>query len=159
MVPTLLLSQSQEPLHLDRDFIAGILGMIGFFDDFRKLKGQNRKISQARPSCSSRSSLPSWSARSSSSQSGFLPELTIPFFKNLTPICEPSTSPCACFSRPANPDGVNLTDGLDSLAMQSGHNRLFDLPPFPLYSSAISNSLRFADLLCKGRCGGIDNPL
>jgi phospho-N-acetylmuramoyl-pentapeptide-transferase len=92
-------------------------GGIGFIDDVKKLKGQNGKGITGR----AKSSLQVLFALIISAliyfTPGFRTELTIPFFKNIAPHLGAFYMLLCVFIVVGTSNGVNLTDGLDGLAI------------------------------------------
>jgi phospho-N-acetylmuramoyl-pentapeptide-transferase len=92
-------------------------GGIGFIDDVKKLRGQNGKGIAGR----TKLSLQILSALIISAliyfTPGFITELTVPFFKNIAPHLGIFYVLLCVFIVVATSNGVNLTDGLDGLAI------------------------------------------
>jgi len=92
-------------------------GSIGFMDDVKKLKSTNGKGIPGR----TKLLLQILSALLISillyTQYGFMTELTIPFFKNITPDLGLFYIVLCIFIIVGTSNGVNLTDGLDGLAI------------------------------------------
>lgn len=92
-------------------------GMIGFLDDLRKLKGQNGRGVAGKTKLLLEILFALIISALIYSQSGFLPELTIPFFKNYTPDLGLFYVALCVLIIAGSSNGVNLTDGLDGLAI------------------------------------------
>ena len=94
-----------------------LFGFIGFIDDVRKLKGINGKGMPGRTKLLLQILFALIISVAIYSQSGFLTQLTIPFFKNLTPDLGVFYIVLCILIIVGSSNGVNLTDGLDGLAI------------------------------------------
>jgi phospho-N-acetylmuramoyl-pentapeptide-transferase len=94
-----------------------VFGLIGYMDDIRKLKGSNRKGVSGRTKilleigCALAIGLLIYF------QSGFITQLSIPFFKHATPNLGLFYVLLCVVIVVGSSNGVNLTDGLDGLAI------------------------------------------
>lgn len=92
-------------------------GMLGFVDDYKKVtEGSSAGIS-ARTKLFWQVSLAVIVGFAIYSDPSFDHELAVPFFKNFTPNIGAAYVPLAAFIIVAASNGVNLTDGLDGLAI------------------------------------------
>ena len=94
-----------------------LFGLVGFVDDFRKLKGINGKGVPGRTKFILEILIALGISALIYSQSEFLTELTVPFFKNLTPDLGIFYVLLCVLIIVGTSNGVNLTDGLDGLAI------------------------------------------
>ena len=110
--------------NLDSRFVWIVLGLtvgyglLGFVDDYAKVRAdtERRHLRRARSS----SGRPRWRcvvAVAIYTDPGFDAELAVPFFKNFTPHLGWLYVPLAAFIIVAASNAVNLTDGLDGLAI------------------------------------------
>jgi phospho-N-acetylmuramoyl-pentapeptide-transferase len=92
-------------------------GLLGFIDDYRKVKqGHSHGIS-ARAKLFWQTIMAFGVALAIYTDPGFDAELAVPFFKNFTPHLGIFYVPFAAFVIVGTSNGVNLTDGLDGLAI------------------------------------------
>ncbi len=117
IIPTLLWSDLRNYCIWVVTFALLSFGAIGFIDDIRKLRGSNGKGISGK----AKFSLQALSALIISAliyfMPGFITELTVPFFKNLTPELGIFYILLCIFIIVGTSNGVNLTDGLDGLAI------------------------------------------
>ena len=92
-------------------------GGIGFIDDVKKLKGQNGKGITGRTKLSLQILFGLIISALIYFTPGFITELTVPFFKNVAPHLGIFYLLLCVFMVVATSNGVNLTDGLDGLAI------------------------------------------
>ena len=84
-------------------------------------------------------------------QGAFLTQLSIPFFKHATPDLGIFYLAVCVLIMVGTSNGVNLTDGLDGLAIGPGHHRLRDLPPLRLPGGKYQVRPIPPDILREGR--------
>jgi phospho-N-acetylmuramoyl-pentapeptide-transferase len=92
-------------------------GILGFIDDYKKVKQGSSAGISARMKLLWQTVLALGVAVAIYSDPGFDAELAVPFFKNFTPNLGFLYVPFAAFVIVAMSNGVNLTDGLDGLAI------------------------------------------
>jgi len=92
-------------------------GLLGFVDDYRKVKQGHSAGISARAKLFWQVALAILVALAIYSDPAFDKELAVPFFKNFTPNLGWLYVPLAAFIIVAASNGVNLTDGLDGLAI------------------------------------------
>ncbi len=108
---------------LDNHFVWIVLGLtigygiLGFIDDYRKVTKQNSAGISARTKLFWQTLLAFGVAFAIYTSPAFDQELSVPFFKNFTPNLGWLYIPLATFIIVAFSNGVNLTDGLDGLAI------------------------------------------
>jgi phospho-N-acetylmuramoyl-pentapeptide-transferase len=92
-------------------------GLLGFIDDYSKVKHGHSKGMSARTKLFWQTAMAFAVAFAIYSAPDFDAELAVPFFKNFTPHLGPFYVPFAAFVIVGTSNGVNLTDGLDGLAI------------------------------------------
>ena len=92
-------------------------GLLGFIDDYRKVKQRHSGGISARMKLFWQTALALVVATAIYHDPGFDAELSVPFFKNFTPHLGWLYVPLAAFVIVAASNAVNLTDGLDGLAI------------------------------------------
>ena len=92
-------------------------GAVGFFDDLRVVRKKSHKGLSGRLRLVIELVIAGITAGVLALHSGFSTELSVPFFKNLTPDLGPFYIPFALFVIVGAANAVNLTDGLDGLAI------------------------------------------
>jgi len=92
-------------------------GILGFLDDYSKVKRGNSAGISARMKLLWQTLLALGVGIAIYSDPSFDAELSVPFFKNFTPHLGVLYVPFAAFVIVATSNGVNLTDGLDGLAI------------------------------------------
>jgi phospho-N-acetylmuramoyl-pentapeptide-transferase len=92
-------------------------GVLGFVDDYQKVKKGSSAGVSARAKLFWQTSLAACVALAIYTQPDFDARLTVPFFKNVTPHLGWFYVPLATFIIVAASNAVNLTDGLDGLAI------------------------------------------
>ena len=92
-------------------------GLLGFIDDYRKVKQRHSGGISARKKLFWQTALALVVATAIYHDPGFDAELSVPFFKNFTPHLGWIYVPLAAFVIVAASNAVNLTDGLDGLAI------------------------------------------
>ena len=92
-------------------------GILGFIDDYQKVKQGSSAGLSARTKLFWQTVLALMVAVAIYADPGFDAELAVPFFKNFTPNLGILYVPFAAFVIVAMGNGVNLTDGLDGLAI------------------------------------------
>ncbi|MDG2050449.1 MAG: phospho-N-acetylmuramoyl-pentapeptide-transferase [Myxococcota bacterium] len=108
---------------LDNRFVWIVLGLttgygvLGFLDDYKKVTQQNSDGISARTKLFWQTLLAFGVALAIYTSPAFDQELAVPFFKNFTPKIGWLYVPLATFIIVAFSNGVNLTDGLDGLAI------------------------------------------
>ncbi len=108
---------------LDNRFVWIVLGLttgygvLGFFDDYRKVTQGNSAGVSARMKLVWQTLLAVGVAVAIYTDPAFDKELAVPFFKDFTPNLGIFYIPLAAFIIVAASNGVNLTDGLDGLAI------------------------------------------
>ncbi len=120
-----------------------LFGLIGFADDFRKLKGRNGKGLPGRTRLILEILIAVVISVIIYSKAEFLSQLTIPFFKNLTPELGLGYVLLCVFIIVGTSNSVNLTDGLDGLAIGPV---LTVCATFLLFSYLVGN-IKFAQYL------------
>ncbi len=109
--------------NLDNRFVWIVLGItvgygvLGFVDDYRKVKQGHSGGISARAKLFWQTLMAIGVALAIYSDPSFDAELAVPFFKNFTPHLGVLYVPFAAFVIVATSNGVNLTDGLDGLAI------------------------------------------
>ncbi len=108
---------------LDNRFVWIVLGLttsygiLGFIDDYRKVSRRSSNGLSARAKILWETALALLVALAIYTDPAFDSELAVPFFKNFTPHIGFWYVPLAAFIIVATSNGVNLTDGLDGLAI------------------------------------------
>ncbi len=92
-------------------------GILGFIDDYKKVRQGSSAGISARMKLFWQTVLALGVAIAIYSDPGFDAELAVPFFKNFTPNLGIMYVPFAAFVIVAMSNGVNMTDGLDGLAI------------------------------------------
>jgi phospho-N-acetylmuramoyl-pentapeptide-transferase len=92
-------------------------GLLGFIDDYRKVRQRNSKGLSGRARLGWEVLLGLAVASALYTDPGFDAELAVPFFKNFTPHLGWAYVPVATFIIVGASNAVNLTDGLDGLAI------------------------------------------
>ncbi|MCZ6781797.1 MAG: phospho-N-acetylmuramoyl-pentapeptide-transferase [Proteobacteria bacterium] len=92
-------------------------GVLGFIDDYRKVREGHSAGISARTKIMWQTALAALVALAIYTDPGFDRELAVPFFKDFTPNLGWLYVPLATFIIVAASNGVNLTDGLDGLAI------------------------------------------
>ena len=92
-------------------------GLLGFLDDYAKVKKRNSAGISARAKLFWQTALAVVVAFAIYTDPSFDAELAVPFFKNFTPHMGWLYIPMAAFIIVAASNAVNLTDGLDGLAI------------------------------------------
>ncbi len=109
--------------NLDNRFVWTVMGvtigygLLGFIDDYHKVKRQHSGGISARMKLLCQTVLALAVATAIYHDPGFDAELSVPFFKNYTPHLGWLYVPLAAFIIVATSNAVNLTDGLDGLAI------------------------------------------
>ncbi|MCX5808916.1 MAG: phospho-N-acetylmuramoyl-pentapeptide-transferase [Proteobacteria bacterium] len=118
IIPTLLWSDLKNSYIWIVTFALLSFGVIGFIDDIKKLRSQrNGKGISGRTKLFLQVLFALLICAFLYSGSGFITELTIPFFKNITPHLGVFYIILGVFIIVGASNGVNLTDGLDGLAI------------------------------------------
>jgi len=97
--------------------VTAAYGMLGFIDDYRKVKQGHSAGISARMKLFWQTAIAIAVAFAIYSDPGFDAELSVPFFKDFTPHIGWLYVPAAAFIIVAASNAVNLTDGLDGLAI------------------------------------------
>ncbi len=92
-------------------------GLLGFIDDYRKVRAGHSGGISARAKLFWQTTMAVAVALAIYTHPGFDAHLAVPFFKNFTPYLGIFYVPFAAFVIVATSNGVNLTDGLDGLAI------------------------------------------
>jgi len=92
-------------------------GLLGFIDDYRKVRQGHSGGISARAKLFWQTLMAIGVALAIYTDPGFDAHLAVPFFKNFTPYLGIFYVPFAAFVIVATSNGVNLTDGLDGLAI------------------------------------------
>ena len=92
-------------------------GLLGFIDDYRKVKQGHSQGISARAKLFWQTVMAFGVALAIYTDPSFDAELAVPFFKNFTPHLGVFYVPFAAFVIVGTSNGVNLTDGLDGLAI------------------------------------------
>jgi phospho-N-acetylmuramoyl-pentapeptide-transferase len=92
-------------------------GLLGFIDDYRKVRLQDSKGLSAKARITWEVLLALGVATAIYTDPSFDAQLSMPFFKNFTPTIGWAYIPLATFIIVATANAVNLTDGLDGLAI------------------------------------------
>jgi phospho-N-acetylmuramoyl-pentapeptide-transferase len=92
-------------------------GAVGFVDDYRKISRHNSKGLSARTKCLALVAIALAGCGALWALPGFDTRLAVPFFKDLRPDLGPLYIPFAVFVVVGAGNAVNLTDGLDGLAI------------------------------------------
>ena len=109
--------------NLDNRFVWIVIGItsgygfLGFIDDYRKVKEGHSGGISARAKLFWQTLMAIGVALAIYTDPGFDAHLAVPFFKNFTPYLGIFYVPFAAFVIVATSNGVNLTDGLDGLAI------------------------------------------
>ncbi|OPX98678.1 MAG: Phospho-N-acetylmuramoyl-pentapeptide-transferase [Syntrophorhabdus sp. PtaB.Bin006] len=117
IIPTLLWADLRNEYIWTVTFALISFGAIGFMDDVRKLKRQNGKGISAKTKLALQMLFGLVIGIFLYSRPGFITKLTIPFFKNLTPDLGVFCLLLCIFIIAFTSNSVNLTDGLDGLAI------------------------------------------
>lgn len=118
IIPTLLWSDLKNSYIWIVTFALLSFGVIGFIDDIKKLRSQrNGKGISGRTKLFLQVLFALLICAFLYSRSGFITELTVPFFKNITPHLGVFYIILGVFIIVGTSNGVNLTDGLDGLAI------------------------------------------
>jgi phospho-N-acetylmuramoyl-pentapeptide-transferase len=120
-----------------------MFGIIGFMDDIRKLRGQNGKGVSGRLKLLLQVVCALAVGVSIYFKGGFITQLTIPFFKHVTPDIGIFYIALCVLIIVGTSNGVNLTDGLDGLAIGPV---LTVCATFLLFSYLVGN-IKFAQYL------------
>jgi len=97
--------------------VTAAYGVLGFIDDYRKVKQRHSKGIRARVKLLWQTAIAIAVALAIYSDPGFDAELSVPFFKDFTPYLGWFYVPVAAFIIVGTSNAVNLTDGLDGLAI------------------------------------------
>jgi phospho-N-acetylmuramoyl-pentapeptide-transferase len=117
IIPTLLWSDlTNEYVWLVTATLV-LFGAIGFMDDFRKLRGQNGKGVTGRTKLGLQVICALAVGGLIYTKAGFITQLSIPFFKHATPDLGFFYLAVCVLIVVGTSNGVNLTDGLDGLAI------------------------------------------
>lgn len=92
-------------------------GLVGFADDYRKLKGGSRNALTVKQKLGAQAALAVAAALCLYNYDGFAPTLVMPFFKDVRPDIGLGYVPFAALVLIGASNAVNLTDGLDGLAI------------------------------------------
>ena len=92
-------------------------GLLGFIDDYRKVRLQDHKGLSGKARLTWETLLALGVATAIYTDPSFDAQLSVPFFKNFTPTIGWAYIPLATFIIVATANAVNLTDGLDGLAI------------------------------------------
>jgi phospho-N-acetylmuramoyl-pentapeptide-transferase len=109
--------------NLDNRFVWTVLGvtvgygLLGFIDDYTKVRSRNSRGISARVKLAWQTALAFAVALAIYDDPGFDAQLAVPFFKNFTPHLGWLYVPVATIIIVGASNGVNLTDGLDGLAI------------------------------------------
>ena len=118
IIPTLLWSDLKNSYIWIVTFALLSFGVIGFIDDIKKLRSQrNGKGISGRTKLFLQVLFALLICAFLYSRSGFITELTVPFFKNITPHLGVFYIILGVFIIVGTSNWVNLTDGLDGLAI------------------------------------------
>lgn len=117
IIPTLLWADLGNEYIWTVTFALISFGAIGFMDDVRKLKRQNGKGISGKTKLAFQILFGLAIAVFLYSRPGFITKLTIPFFKNATPDLGVFCLMLCIFIIVGTSNSVNLTDGLDGLAI------------------------------------------
>ncbi len=117
IIPTLLWADLANKYIWLTLFIIVCFGLIGFVDDYRKIVKKNTKGLSPRQKIIWQAVLGTAVGLFLVSVPGFSTELTLPFFKNIHPDLGPFYVPFAMLVIVGASNAVNLTDGLDGLAI------------------------------------------
>lgn len=117
IIPTLLWSDLRDYYVWIVTFVMISFGWIGFMDDIRKLRNSNGKGISGRTKFLLQILFALTTSLLIYFRFGFHTELTIPFFKNITPDLGAFYILLCIFIIVGTSNGVNLTDGLDGLAI------------------------------------------
>jgi phospho-N-acetylmuramoyl-pentapeptide-transferase len=117
IIPTLLWADLRNSYIWILTFTLLSFGLIGFMDDIRKLRNPNGKGISGRKKLTLQILFALITSLLVYIQQGFITELTIPFFKNITPDLGLFYILLCVFMIVGTSNGVNLTDGLDGLAI------------------------------------------
>jgi len=97
--------------------VTAAYGLLGFIDDYRKVKQRHSDGISARMKLVWQTLIAVAVALAIYNDPGFDAELSVPFFKDFTPYLGWFYVPVAAFIIVATSNAVNLTDGLDGLAI------------------------------------------
>jgi phospho-N-acetylmuramoyl-pentapeptide-transferase len=117
IIPTLLWSDLKNPYVWMVTFALLSFGGIGFMDDIRKLKNERGKGVSGRTKLILQIFFTLVIGVSLYMKGGFITGLTVPFFKNITPDLGIFYILLCVLIVVGTSNGVNLTDGLDGLAI------------------------------------------
>ncbi len=117
LIPTLLWADLRNYYIWIVTFVMVSFGWIGFVDDFKKLRNPKGKGITGRMKFLLQILFSLIAALLIYTQFGFNTSLTIPFFKNFTPNLGAFYIVLCLFIIVGTSNGVNLTDGLDGLAI------------------------------------------
>ena len=117
IIPTLLWSDLRNSQVWIVTLTLLLFGGVGFIDDIKKLKGQNGKGISGRTKIFLQIFFALVVSGLIYLMPGFITELTIPFFKNITPELSIFYVLLCVLIIVGTSNGVNLTDGLDGLAI------------------------------------------
>jgi phospho-N-acetylmuramoyl-pentapeptide-transferase len=92
-------------------------GLLGFIDDYRKVRLQDHRGLSGKARLTWETLLALGVATAIYTDPSFDAQLSVPFFKNFTPAIGWAYIPLATFIIVATANAVNLTDGLDGLAI------------------------------------------
>ncbi|MDR0828381.1 MAG: phospho-N-acetylmuramoyl-pentapeptide-transferase [Desulfovibrio sp.] len=92
-------------------------GAVGFVDDYRKIRCKNNKGISARAKLAGQALVAALAMAGLVTLPAYSTEMIVPFFKNFTPDLGFFYLPFAIFIMIGASNGVNLTDGLDGLAI------------------------------------------
>ncbi len=143
IIPTLLWSDLKNYYIWLVTFTLLSFGGIGFADDIKKLRGKNGKGISGRAKMSFQILFAGMISVYLYLRPGFITEFTIPFFKNITPDIGIFYILISVFMIVGSSNGVNLTDGLDGLAIGPV---LTVCATFMLFSYLVGN-IKFAQYL------------
>jgi phospho-N-acetylmuramoyl-pentapeptide-transferase len=97
--------------------VTAAYGLLGFIDDYRKVRQRHSAGISARMKLAWQTLIAFAVALAIYNDPGFDAELSVPFFKDFTPYLGWFYVPVATFIIVATSNAVNLTDGLDGLAI------------------------------------------
>lgn len=143
IIPTLLWSDLKNYYIWLVTFTLLSFGGIGFADDIKKLRGQNGKGISGRTKFTSQILCGLTISVLLYIRPGFITEFTVPFFKNITPDLGIFYILLCIFIIVGTSNAVNLTDGLDGLAIGPV---LTVCATFMLFSYLVGN-IKFAQYL------------
>ena len=117
IIPTLLWADLRNQYIWIAVMTLVLFGAIGFVDDYRKLKGEKGKGVSGRTKLLLQCASALLASVLIYSKGTFLTQLSIPFFKHATPDIGVFYVAVCVLIIVASSNGVNLTDGLDGLAI------------------------------------------